>query len=125
MSPKKTFDTATERKQIAAVPDLSQDQIALMARHVAEQHAMNGKFNFLPDGSKLYHVPEGWESQTLAKSPDVSVCNSILSLEAAFRDASRPVILIESNALLTAHDINKVCSRTNSVKTLFKIGERS
>ena len=110
-----------QQKEKKSILDFEPGHLTAIARHVAEQHAMAGVFTFLPDGSKLYRVNQGWESDALSKSPDVRVCNTILSLEAAFRDVSTPVILIEQNALLTANDIAKVSERTNAVKTLFKV----
>lgn len=93
------------------------DDVALT---VAQQNAMERSCVFLPHGSRLFQVEQGWESTMIRKDPNVTTCDTILSFEAALRDPDCKVIFIPTGALMTGGDIEKVCQRNGATKTIFQ-----
>ena len=86
----------------------------------AQQNAMERGCKFLPHGSRLFLVEQGWESITIQSDPGVVVADSLLSLEAALNDPGNKIIFIPINAMMTDQDIEKLCQRNATVKTFFK-----
>lgn len=92
---------------------------------VAQQNAMARGCIFLPHGSRLFAVHEGWESQAIAEGENVAVCDTISSLEAAVEDSDVKVIFLPIAFSVTNEDIEKICLRNGATKTLFKEVKKS
>lgn len=86
----------------------------------AQQNAMERGTRFLPHGSRLFTVSSGWESDMIRQDKGVASCDSMLELEGAMRDENVRVIFIPHDAALTDADIEKICQRNGTTKTLFK-----
>lgn len=93
------------------------DQAALIA---AQQSAMERGCKFLPHGSRLFTVEQGWESTMINRDKSVLVADTLLSLESALRNSENKVIFIPFDALMTDGDIEKLCQRNAIVKTFFR-----
>lgn len=91
-----------------------------LATAVAQQNAMERRCKFLPHGGRLFEVEQGWESAVIRKDGNVIVADTLLVLESALRDPENKVIFIPAGALMTEQDIEKLCRRNASAKTLFK-----
>jgi hypothetical protein len=96
-----------------------------MAAVVAQQNAMERSCKFLPHGSRLFEIEQGWESLTVSRDEGVAVADSLLSLERALRDPENKIIFIPLGALMTDQDIEKVCQRNAAVRTIFKEVKKS
>jgi hypothetical protein len=96
------------------------DLMAAAASAAARLNAMDRGCKFLPHGSRLFEVGEGWESTSVAADGKVVTADTLLSLETALRDPECKVIFIPHNALVTHLDIEKLCHRNAAVKTLFR-----
>jgi hypothetical protein len=91
----------------------------------AQQKAMERSCRFLPHGSRLFEAEQGWESLTISRGPGVATADTLLSLEQALRDDENKLIFIPLGALMTDQDIEKVCRRNASVRTIFKEVKKS
>lgn len=87
---------------------------------VAHQNAMERACRFLPHGSRLFEIEQGWESTVICRDESVAVVDTLLLFESALRDPERKVIFIPMGALISDHDIEKLCQRNAIAKTLFK-----
>ncbi len=86
----------------------------------AQQNAMERGCKFLPHGSRLFPVEQGWESTTISRDENVSVVSTLLELEETMQSADAKVIFIPIDALMTDADIEKICQRNATVRTFFK-----
>ncbi len=102
-------------------PDLM-EKTAVVA---AQQNAMERGCKFLPHGSRLFDVEQGWESITISRDKNTAVADTLLTLESALRDPDNKVIFIPAGALMTYQDIEKLCQRNAIVKTLFREVKKS
>jgi hypothetical protein len=91
----------------------------------AQQNAMERGCKFLPHGSRLFDVEQGWESTMIRGDKGVLVADTLLTLEAALQNADNKVIFIPLGALMTEKDIEKLCQRNAIAKTLFKEVKKS
>jgi hypothetical protein len=91
-----------------------------VAAAVAQQKAMERGPVFLPHGSRLFHVPSGWEANMIKHDKAVTSCETLLELEAGLKNPDVKVMFIPLNALMTEQDIEKVCHRNGVTKTLYK-----
>jgi hypothetical protein len=91
-----------------------------VAEVVAMQNAMERGCVFLPHGSRLFSVVQGWESAAIRNDKNVAVADTLLTLEAALKNADVKVIFLPQDALMTDSDIEKLCQRNGALKTLFK-----
>ena len=96
---------------------LTVEQVAAI---VAQQNAMEGQVLFLPHGSRLFTLDQGWETASIAAQSGVAQADSMLTLDEAMRDAEVKVIFIPASARLSDADIEKVCQRNGATKTLFR-----
>ena len=96
-----------------------------VASTVAHQNAMERGCKFLPHGSRLFAVEQGWESTQISRDKGVLVADTLLTLEAALRNSENKVIFIPVDALMTDQDIEKLCQRNAITKTLFKEVKKS
>lgn len=103
----------------------SSDQVNDVAAAVAHQNAMERGCKFLPHGSRLFEVEQGWESVTIRQDKGVATADTLLTLESAIRDPDNAVIFIPLGALMTERDIERLCQRNGIAKTLFKEVEKS
>lgn len=103
----------------------SNDQMNGMAAAVAHQNAMERGCKFLPHGSRMFEVEQGWESATIRHDRGVAVADTLLALESALRDPDNAVIFIPMGAMMTGQDIERLCQRNAITKTLFKEVEKS
>lgn len=86
---------------------------------LAQQEGMAGRQKQMAHGSRLFYVPSGWQGRALGGAEGVTVCANVRELDAAVRDANKPVIFLPVDAMMTEEDIEKVCRRHGVVKTLF------
>jgi hypothetical protein len=91
-----------------------------VAIEVAQQNAMERGCKFMPHGSRLFTVEQGWESAMICGDKGVAVADTLLTLESALRDPENKVIFIPINAAMTDADVEKLCQRNAITKTLFK-----
>jgi hypothetical protein len=91
----------------------------------AQQNAMERSCKLLSHGCRLFTVEQGWESLTISREKSVATADTLLTLEQALRDPENKVIFIPLGALMTEQDIEKLCRRNATVKTLFKEVEKS
>jgi len=103
----------------------SDNQMEGVAVAVAHQNAMERGCKFLPHGSRLFEVEQGWESVMIRRDKAVAVADTLLTLEAALRNPENAVIFIPLGAMMTGQDIERLCQRNAITKTLFKEGEKS
>jgi hypothetical protein len=92
---------------------------------VAQQNAMERGCKFMPHGSRLFMIEQGWESAVIGRDQNIAVADTLLSLEAVLRDPEKKVIFIPADALMTEQDIEKLCQRNAIAKTLFKEVKKS
>lgn len=97
-------------------PETAPDTLRRMAVLLAQQEGLAGQQVFLPHGGRLCRVPAGWQGAALSGDPAVAVCASLRELDAAVRDANKPVIFLPADAMMTTEDIERVCQR-HGVKT--------
>lgn len=94
------------------------DKLAIVA---AQQKAMEeGEALSLPHGARLFDVEKGWASTVIRQDENVVVAETLLSLEAALQRADTKVIFIPSGSLLQDKDIEKLCQRNATIKTIFR-----
>jgi hypothetical protein len=96
-----------------------------VAVEVAHQNAMGRGGKFMPHGTRLFMVEQGWESVMISGDKGVAVANTLLTLESALRDPENKVIFIPIDAAMTEGDIEKLCQRNAITKTLFKEVKKS
>lgn len=96
------------------------DLLERTASVAAQQNAMERNVRHLPHGCRLFQVEQGWESMSISRDKNVTVADTLLTLESALRDPQKKVIFIPLDALMTDADIEKLCQRNAAVKTLFK-----
>jgi hypothetical protein len=96
-----------------------------VAVEVAHQNAMERGCKFMPHGSRLFTVEQGWESAIISGDKGVAVADTLLTLESALRDPENRVIFIPIDAAMTESDIEKLCQRNAITKTLFKEVKKS
>lgn len=99
---------------------MSNEGMDVLGTAAASAKAMDRGCRFLPHGSRLFQVEEGWESGMMRRDKGVRSCDTLLSLEEAVRDADVKVIFIPADALMTAADIEKIIQRNGATKTLFQ-----
>ncbi|MCE9507825.1 MAG: hypothetical protein K8R48_05865 [Alphaproteobacteria bacterium] len=104
---------------------MSSELMNKVAVEVAHQNAMERGCKFLPHGSRLFTVEQGWESAIISKDKGVAVADTLLTLEAALRNPENKVIFIPLDAAMTEGDIEKLCQRNAITKTLFKEVKKS
>lgn len=104
---------------------MSSDLINDVAVVAAQQNAMERGCKFLPHGSRLFEVEQGWESITINSDKKVAVADTLLTLESALRNPQNKVIFIPMGALMTDRDIEKICQRNAAVRTIFKEVKKS
>jgi len=92
---------------------------------VAQQKAMERGCKFLPHGSRLFEVEQGWESTIISGEKSVATADTLLVLERVLRDPENKLIFIPMGALMTDQDIEKLCQRNAIVKTFFKEVKKS
>ncbi len=100
--------------------DRTNDQVKKVATAVAHQNAMERGCKFLPHGSRLFEVEQGWQSTVIRQGNGVAVADTLLTLEEAIRNPETPVIFIPFDAMMTTADIEKLCQRNAIIKTLFR-----
>ena len=86
----------------------------------AQLNAMERSCKFLPHGSRLFEVEQGWESIMINRDKSVVLADTLLTLESALRDPESKIIFIPLGALMTDQDIEKLCQRNATIKTFFK-----
>ena len=99
---------------------MSSDLMNKVAVELAQQNAMERGCRFMPHGSRLFTVEQGWESTVISGDKGVLVADTLLTLESALRDPESKVIFIPIDAAMTESDIEKLCQRNAITKTLFK-----
>ena len=104
---------------------MSSDHMNDVAASVAHQNAMERGCKFLPHGCRLFEAEQGWESTMICSDKNVAVADTLMTLEAALRDSENKVIFIPMGALMTDHDIEKLCLRNGVTRTLFKEVKKS
>ena|SRR3989304_2931512 len=104
---------------------MSSDFMNEVAASVAHQNAMGRGCKFMPHGSRLFEVEQGWESAMISSDKNAAVADTLLALEAALREPENKVIFIPIDALMTDKDIEKLCRRNAIIKTLFKEVKKS
>lgn len=105
--------------------DLTPEELQEAAVIVAQRNAMARGARNLQHGTRLFTVEQGWESKVIAADKSVAVADTLLTLEAALRAPEPKVIFIPHDALMTDGDIEKLCQRNGTVKTLFKEVKKS
>ncbi len=101
------------------------DLLEKTAVAAAQQNAMERGCMFLPHGSRLFEVEQGWESTVISRDKGVIAADTLLVLEEALRDPENKIIFIPLGALMTDQDIEKLCQRNAIVKTFFKEVKKS
>jgi hypothetical protein len=91
-----------------------------LAVAAAHQNAMERSCVFLPHGSRLFEVEQGWESAAIRADKKTAIADTLLSFEEALRDTERAVIFIPLDALIGSGDIEKLCQRNAITKTILK-----
>lgn len=104
---------------------LSTDTMDKAGAHIAKQNAMEQSGKTLGSGSRLFTVDAGWQSRMIAKDAGVRTCESLLELEEAFTAPDVKVVFIPMGAMMTEGDIEKVCARHGTTRTIFKEVEKS
>lgn len=99
---------------------VSQECMGEVASAVAQQNAMERGGKSLPHGSRLFDVEPGWESIAISGDRGVLAADTLLTLEAALRNADSKVIFIPAGALMTGQEIEKLCQRNAITKTIFR-----
>ncbi len=108
--------TSAETAEGALPPGLLQETAVI----VAQRNAMERGGRTLQHGIRLFTVEQGWESKVIAGDAHAAVADTLLTLEAALRADDKKVIFIPHDALMTDADIEKLCHRNGTIKTLFK-----
>ena len=93
--------------------------MAEVADLIACREAMSGSVLHLGHGSRLFYVPQGWESRRLESMAQVVRCHTMMDLEAALRDENIKVIFLPHDAMMSQGDVEKICQRNAAVKTIF------
>lgn len=96
-----------------------QDALGAVAVTLAQQEGMAGPMRHLAHGTRLFRLPQGWQSRAVAEDKAVAVCETLLQLDAALQDENRRVIFLPLHAMMTEEDIERVCQRHGVAKTLF------
>ena len=98
----------------------SVQEMKKIATHVALQDGMGGDYKILSHGSRLYFVESGWQSRLIGGDSSVARCETMLELEDAFLTRGIKVIFIPHDAIMMVEDIEKICHRHGTTKTLFR-----
>lgn len=104
---------------------LSTETMDKVGAHVAQQNAMAQSGKTLGAGSRLFTVEAGWQSGMISKDAHVRTCESLLELEEAFAAPDVKVVFIPLGAMMAEGDIEKVCARHGTTRTIFKEVEKS
>lgn len=109
--------TSTASDEQGGVPSDTLNDVAVA---VAQKNAMGRGGRTLQHGTRLFPVASGWESKVIAADQGVAVADTLLVLEAAFKNPDVKVIFVPHDALMTDGDIEKICARNGATRTIFR-----
>ncbi len=105
----------------------SESKMQEIARIAARKKAMEGAFEVMPHGSKIYFIAKGWESSMIEGDPKVKCVMTLKDFRDAFCSVDIKTIFIpqsfsKSNpegSIVTMSQIQKVCSQHANNKVIY------